>query len=493
LVSKKFIIMMTLLTIICISKNSIYAQAPYKSYTYNMSGGNINVVYSPLPYLPVRVIDSKTIGVQMKRPEDFHKDSFGNIYVIDSETNKLLCLDDDWNLISEITGYFSDGIFLEFNKPQGVFVSTEDIIYIADTGNKQIVVLDNKGDFIYKISELNSPIFKDNFVFEPLKLAIGESGSIYVLAKGVYEGIMEITQNGDFIGYIGSNPVQYDPIELLWKNIMTTEQKDRMVQFTPIEYTNIHIDKTGFIYAVTSSENIDTPVRRLNPSGRDILIRNPIIPVNPIHGDSRTIDIDTTIKGPSVFVDICTHNNGIYSVLDSKRGRIFTYDNQSNLLHVFGGIGTNQLGTFRRPVAIEVKGEDILVLDSGLASITIFEPTKYSTLISEGINLYNMGLYDESLEIWENVVILNTNFDYAYSKMGNAYLRQNRYEESMESFKLSYDKKGYAKAYKKYREGFLQDNLAYFLSLMLISVLFYSVSKKYINKKRRNRKHGKYS
>jgi hypothetical protein len=53
------------------------------------------------------------------------------------------------------------------------------------------------------------------------------------------------------------------------------------------------------------------------------------------------------------FVDIAARPDGLYSVLDRQRGRIFTYESDGHLLYVFGGLGTTE-STFRVPVALDV-------------------------------------------------------------------------------------------------------------------------------------------
>lgn len=52
-------------------------------------------------------------------------------------------------------------------------------------------------------------------------------------------------------------------------------------------------------------------------------------------------------------------SGGMYSVLDSKRGRVFTYDSQGNLLYIFGGRG-DQKGQFNQPCALIYNGDEIL-------------------------------------------------------------------------------------------------------------------------------------
>lgn len=53
-------------------------------------------------------------------------------------------------------------------------------------------------------------------------------------------------------------------------------------------------------------------------------------------------------SGASRIIDVVVREKGIYSVIDSTRGRIFTYDHEGNLLYIFGGIGSQE-GTFDTP------------------------------------------------------------------------------------------------------------------------------------------------
>ena len=84
-------------------------------------------------------------------------------------------------------------------------------------------------------------------------------------------------------------------------------------------------------------------------------------------------------QGPSTFVDVCVQEDGIYSCLDSKRGRIFTYDFDGNLLYVFGGDGSmgNQLGTFNDPSALGFADGSMMILDKGTSQLTVFSITEY--------------------------------------------------------------------------------------------------------------------
>ena len=102
---------------------------------------------------------------------------------------------------------------------------------------------------------------------------VDSSKNMYVLVQNEYRGILQIDQNGNFISFIGSNKVTYDPVTKLWKKIMTKEQGQQMTQFLPVEYTNLSMDHEGFIYTASKADN-NSPIKRLNLAGKDVLIRN---------------------------------------------------------------------------------------------------------------------------------------------------------------------------------------------------------------------------
>lgn len=483
ILNKKGLFIIYFSLILMLANTVITEAAPaYESYTYSMAKGRPSVVSSPVPYVPSQIVDTKVLGVDMQSPEDIMKDDEGNFYIVDSGTNSIICVNKEWKVTKVIDTFDNNGKKDTFNKPQGAFISKNGNMYIADTENRRIVILREDGSFAGQISKPESDILPANFVFYPRKVAVDSSGRIFVVARGIYEGLMEFYSDGAFSGFIGSIPVKVDPVELFWKSIMTKEQKSKMLQFIPVEYTNLFLDTLGFLYTVSLSETNSTPIRRLNPSGQDVLIRNPVVDV-PIKGDF-VLDYSVSLTGPSTLIDICADDYGIYSALDSKRGRIFSYDEDGNLLFVFGGTATDQIGTFNMPSAIETDGENLIVVDTALARITIFEPTEFARLVKKGVNLYQTGNYEESINIWNSVLKLNANFDLAYSKIGRVHLREKRYDEAMKYFKLSYDKKNYSKAYFKYRKEVLRKSFGKAMSILAVIIAAIIIYKKLQRKRR---------
>ena len=97
----------------------------------------------------------------------------------------------------------------KISSPETVYVSQEGIIYIGDTGNQRIVVLDKDKTWIrtimfdpQQIKEMG--VFVEGFRFRPRSIAEGVGKKLYVISAGIYDGIMEFTSDGDFLGFIGA-------------------------------------------------------------------------------------------------------------------------------------------------------------------------------------------------------------------------------------------------------------------------------------------------
>jgi tetratricopeptide (TPR) repeat protein len=115
-----------------------------------------------------------------------------------------------------------------------------------------------------------------------------------------------------------------------------------------------------------------------------------------------------------------------------------------------------------------------------MKGFTVFKPTSYGKAILEGDRLYYLGKYEESIVYWEDVIRQNSNFELAYAQIGKVLLREGKYKEAMEYFKLGnmrgdliLQESGYNKALSEYRSEYLTSNLGTILTaaLILITVL----------------------
>lgn len=456
----KTILTITIACLLLLSSTVVFAAPPYNSYTYNYWG---EPVPAPQAYLPSKIIDGKTLGVgHFNNPSDFFVDDNNNVYILDSGNNRIVITDENWNVKKVISEFRHDGKEDTFANPQGIFVTKDGHIYVADTDNGRLVELDSNGQFVREIGPPQSDIIPADLIYRPTKLVLDSALRIYVLAQNMNQGILELDKDGIFRGFVGASRVSVNPIDYFWKLISTREQRARMELFIPTEYNNIYIDQDGFIYVTTSAlsewdiigavnsrsqDDRVAPVRRLNLTGTDVLRR---LGFHPPVGDVAIPQLGT-IRGPSMLVDVNVDDSGMYSVLDRKRGRIFTYDNDGNLLFIFGSLG-NQDGTFKSPVALENLNGEILVLDSKLNNINVFTITEYGALVRDAVHLHYIGKYNESAEKWKQVLKYNSNSDLAYIGLGKALLRQDRFEEAMKNFKLGNKRDYYSKAFQYYRK-----------------------------------------
>lgn len=450
----KIITMLVLSFVLLFGPGAALAQAEGDSNSYNYSFWG-NTVVSPSAYDATELLTGNDLGVgSLKDPNDMHVTSDHRIYILDSGNNRVIVLDEKYALLNIIDSFSNGGQQDSFSNPQGIFVTEHNQLYIADTGNKRVVHLDENLQLVQIVDSPQSELLQANFEFLPVRVVVDKANRLYVMSTGVFDGFMEFNANGDFTTFIGANRVNVDPLEYLWKTLSTKEQRSQMVQFTPTEFTNLDINDEGFIYA-TNGDQWGDNIKKLNAQGTDILRREGYF--NPT-GDIRYRVND----GPSRMIDIDVTDSEIYSVLDSKRGRIFTYNGDGHLMYVFGGLG-NQLGKFTTPIAIERNGEQMLVLDKALGEITVFETTAYGRTLNEAVRSYYRGDEEAAFRYYLETINMNANLEFAYSGIGKALLRQGNYSEAMKYFKESYDNKGYSKAFLLHRKEILR---AYFPTIM---------------------------
>lgn len=416
------------------------------SYNYSYWGDSVP---SPAAYQATTLFTGADLGVgSFKDPSDLHVTPDKQIYVLDSGNHRIVILNEQFKEVAVIEGFEQEGQKDTFLNPQGIFVTDDKQLIIADTGNKRVVHLDQNFKLIKIIGAPESELLQTTFTFEPVRVVMDKAQRIYVMSIGVFDGFMEFNAEGVFTSFIGANRVYIDPIEYFWKQLSTKAQRNQMIMFTPTEFTNLDMDAEGFIYATNGDEWGDN-IKKLNAQGSDILRRTGYY--DPQGDINYTRD-----DGPSRLIDIDVTDSEMFSVLDSKRGRIFTYNGDGHFMYVFGGMG-NQLGEFNTPTAIDRLGDDFLVLDKGLGEITIFQTTDYGRTLNEAVRSYYRGDEEKAYELYNQTVNMNANLEFAYTGIGKSLLRQGHYDEAMKDFKRSMDHNNYSKAFLLYRKQVMKE------------------------------------
>ena len=462
--------------------SSVFASA--KSYTYNYKK---EAVLTPEAVTVATLVDDEYAGWgALSGAEDIQISSTGEVYIADTLNGRIVHLGKDYRFIDEIKSVINEnGEEIPLRNPKGVFCH-EDLgeIYIADTSANCVYVV-GKDRVIKKILKATSEeTFKTDFIFLPEKVGVDYAGRVFIVAENVFDGLMEFDIQGKFVGYAGANKVTPSLRDIFYRLIATEESRSSMQKLIPVEFDNIDIDANGFIYTVTKIVSQydpakDNPIRKQTVKGINILRSGDLgVPI----GDYNYPFADSLITGPSAFVDISVNNEYGYSVIDSKRNRVFVYNDAGEILFVFGGKGETK-GYFSEPIAIESYEDKILVLDKLSGSVTVFQFTDYGKLIIDAENSYLAGKYDESIEKWQQVLKMNSGLDIAYVGIGKNLIVKSEYKEAMEYLKTGGETTYYSKAFGAYRKELIGNYIYWILGAALVLVVLIALYLKFFHKK----------
>ena len=470
------------------------ASSAYQTYTYSIGG---YALYSPDAYTADNdIIDSEYMGLEtpLLNPNDLVTDSEKNVYIADTDNHRIVCLDRYYKLRFYINNFVNaQGVSDNLTSPEGLFV-TKDRIWVCDTGASRIVVFDREGNFEKIIEAPESNLFGDSSLYKPVAIAVDQYDRLFVVSSTTYQGIIVMTEDGEFTGFIGAQAVTLSAWDIMWRRFRTDEQKAQDTEIVSTEFNNITIDEDGFIYVTTStigegsvgsaiqSKSKDgkyMPVKMLNTNGDEIMKRNGFWPpAGEVDYNSSSADQGKTPVGVSTITDVAIGEEGTWSIIDTKRQRIYTYDSNGNLLFAFGDIGM-MLGNLTGIEAITYQGDKMLVLDKTNCSITVFKRTEYGDILIDAIAAENDQDFDLAIQLWTEVLKRNSNFDAAYVGIGQAMYRNGQYEESLEQFEAAYDTDNWSKSFQEIRRQWMSD---YFIVLILgivaVIVAFYFISKK---------------
>lgn len=482
------------------------AEEAYDTYTYSIDGEKL---LSPDAYSAKdmnKPLTSKEMGLSenLGKATDIVSDQDGNVYIADPEKGRIVVLDKNYRAIQIITEYTDEnGAKQKFSSPYGISITdsryTPDYkshVYVCDSKTKKIVcfererllsVIDEDFRAEKTILEPQSKLLA-NVTYEPIALAVDKYGRIFVVSKGAFEGIIVMSGEGEFTGFIGAQKITKSLLDQIWGKLLSVEQKQDEARNTGTAYNNITVDSDGFIYitndslqateqfaSIQSKASTHSPVKKLNSSGDEIMARNGFFDCGG--------EVDVLENSVSKIRDVAIGPEGTWSILDDRResdgnarSRIFTYNANGDLLFAFGDRG-NQIGNGKEYTGftyqcIEREGKEvynILTLDTQNASsqLTVYSPTPYCEAIVRAHALQNNHKYDEAIDEWKEILKLNNNFDLAYIGIGKALYSQQKYAEAMDMLAAAYETEQYAKAFGQIRS----DIVGRFLPLIIIGII----------------------
>ena len=477
-----FCAVLMVLTAFCVTAS---AGSAYQTYVYDVYG---EALYSPDAYTAISSVGSDYMGLELpiENPGDMVTDAAQNVYIADTGNNRIVVLDRYYKVNFTISEFSNDqGVPDRLTAPQGVFVSEPNekygkLIWVCDTGSNRIVVFDEDGEFQRIIEEPESTLFDEESVYKPVAMAVDEYNRLYVVSSTTYQGIIVMTDEGEFTGFIGAQAVQMSAWEIIWRRFQTKEQREASEQKVSTEFNNIAINKNmNLVYVTTSTieegavqgaitgkdkSGTNSPVKLLNANGTEIMRRNGFwMPAGEIDFSSRSTD---DITGVSTIIDAAVGPENTWSIIDEKRNRIYTYDFDGNLLFAFGDNGT-MLGNLGSIEAIAYQGSNMLILDKTNDNITVFQQTEYGKILIDAIAAEATQDFELAINLWTDVLKRNSNFDSAYVGIGQAMYRNKDYANSLSYFEAAYDTDNWSNSYKEIRKEWMS---TYFLVLILLIV-----------------------
>ena len=503
------------------------AASPYYTYTYSINGAALR---SPDAYVPDKEINSAYMGltdpvkmrelypnltdaelsakmVALKAPTDLEVDENNNVYIVDRDNNRVVVLDPYYKLKFIIDSFTNKSGNIDYLKsPQGVFITSEKNvngtieparIFICDTSNQRILTFDTNGNFLSEIGKPQSDLFDSTKVFAPKALAVDRYDRLYVVDENSGNGIVVMTDTGEFTGYIGAQEVSISTWDKVWRRFQTEEQQElsgstgSTIPYNNIAlagdfiYVTIPLDRSTVQSAISgkSKDSSGAPVRMLNAAGSELMRRNGFYPPSGEVDAGSAIGTNSTGATDNTWgiVDVAVGPENTWSIIDEKRSKVFTYDFDGNLLFAFGDMGT-LLGNISKMRAVVYQEDKMLILDYDTGSFTVYNRTEYGDVLIAALENQNARRYDAAIDDWTEVLKRNSNFDAAYIGIGNALYRNHDYTGAVEQYKYAYDTENYSNAYSELRQQWVS-NYLWVIPLVVIVIcaaLYFAV--KYVTK-----------
>lgn len=470
----KIILSICLILGIIISVNiGTLADNPFVTRTVDRYGELCETQDAYESTLKIKNIVTPTDTYTLKEPSDIYFDSNNYLYICDTGNKRIVVLDENLN-------YCTDFGSTELNKPTGITVR-DGICYVADYGDEQkkpdgstvqipgaiYLYSFNKdtgiASYLEKRETPESAVLQiDGFTYHPQKIAVDSNKTMYVCNEGSYNGILTISDENRFMSYFAPNNVKTSLWDRIKRFFYGENEKVLLKDNIPTPPTNVFIDDSGYIYTVTKTivlNDIGDTLKRVNIGG-----------INFYRDDMIT---------SSEFISCFSGDYGnVYAVTES--GFIYEYDLEGNVLFIFGGNSTSidQLGLFKKASGIVVnQNDELIILDKNDNSLQVFTPTNFTNTVHNAIKLYNDGKYSEAKALWEEVLVYNSMTDMAHKGIGMAEYLEGNYKEALKEFKLANAKEEYSEAYWEIRNVWISNNIGLIFGILLfIIALIFALS-----------------
>lgn len=471
-IKKVLLIVVLLLNLIMLGifSISVNAKSAYKTYTLDR---NDSLIETSEAYEAVDMLRNLSDGTTLNSAKDLFIDSDDYIYIADTGNQRVVIMNSDLQVLMS----FGNDLLI---KPLGIFV-VDDYIYIADYGlgqtnedlgaiykfyfDKTKATVEEAISLEQTFSTPSSYMLEvDNFIFRPTKIAVDDNHTMYIVNEGTTSGVLMVNSNNRFIDYFASNNIELTLWERFERIIYQFNENVNLEKHISTPVYNITLDGEGYFYTITQNSNegkYGDNIKKINI------------------GDTNYFKTDMFAYNNIVDAWVGSVEN-VYCVTSS--GFLFEYDNQGNLLFTWGGtgVGNDKLGLFASASAIATDSlNNIYVIDDNGSrnSIQIFKETPFAARVHDALDLYNHAAYSESIEVWQEVLRYNSMLDIAYKGIGLGYLMDEEYELALENFKIARDQENYSEAFWEIRNTYLINNISTMIYLFLGALIVINLVK----------------
>lgn len=458
--------------------------ASSNSYVYDSDDAAVAV---PAPYSAARYMSGAFGGKPLSAPKDLYVRD-GKIYILDSGNHRVVVLNEEFTFQKEIT-FRLDGKPLTFGDAQGLFVTSDQTLYIADKAAMTVYVAEQSGNIKGNILSPPADKVDADFEFTPTSVVVDTAGIIYIISSGSYAGALQYDEEYRFLGFYGNEQVTVTARVLMnefWKKILSEEAASGLTRNVPTSIISLDIDADNFIYTLRggSSATSTGQIRKLNTLGGNILLDQ-----NGLAGTFG--DLDTyydsakNLTVASSLCDLTVDEQGFLTALDRTYNRLFQYSSSARLLYAFGGSEARK-GNFSSPVAIDTIGDRLLVLDDAENALTVLEPTDFANDVRRAVSLCEDGLFLEARPYLEQVLKADVYYELANGGMGTVCEESGLYKEAMKYYQLASDKEGYSSAFSKQRNVWMKAHFAVLVFAVLLVLAFAVFAVSYAERHRKS-------
>lgn len=439
-----------------------------ESYIHNLAAPGIwSPVPAPLPFRFVRSVYAQDLGLESLAGISEVAYYNGRLFI--SVGNRLVITDTELNTASYVEGGYYNGIWHNFTTLDGVFATEYGEIYVAEPSQGRIWHFDSELNVIRILGRPYGLPLAENIPWMPFKVAVDQHGRIYAIANNVFEGIVEINPDGTFNRYFGVVDISYTLADLFWRTIRTQAQRAMTALWLPVNFTNLDIDPSGFVFA-TLSEG-DDRVKMLNARGENIMRRadDAGMFIGDINFNTFGVNIPT---GPSIINIVRTTDFGVFFAFDSNRNRLFAYDQDGHLLMAVGGSGQRS-GMTSSVTDLIILGDYLIKVDSGSRSLEVFELTSYGHAVFTAARYQYKNNYLAAADAWRTVIAYNPFFQYAHLAIGRALYRHGYFAEALHYFQIGQSVEYFSMAYSRVRAEAIGNSFnTIMIIIFVVAILF---------------------